>query len=275
MHVPRINEAENFVPCRIKLCFDDQDASIGTAFHYRHKGKQYLVTNWHNVTGRKPISHEALSPTTLLLPNVVKIGLPMRSSDDGQKVALGWSDHAVRLYEDADNLKAKWFEHPVHMDKVDVVVLEVSGVENTALRFVNEVCDKDQSPRLRAGMDVFTLGYPRGITGGGRFPIWKRGSIATEPDVDIDGLPLLYIDSATREGMSGAPVFASEGGAWWPEGKSSEKDMILGLGRRFLGIYSGRVGDDSFLAQLGKVWKEKAIIEIIEGGRLGISAFKL
>lgn len=275
MHIPRINEAENFVPCRITLCFDDTDASIGTAFHYQHKGKQYLVTNWHNVTGRKPVSHEALSPAKLILPNVIKLGLPMRASDDGHKVALGWKDHPIRLYDDADNLKAKWFEHPVHGDKVDVVVLEVSGVENTALRFVNDVCDKEKPPRLRAGMDVFTLGYPRGFTGGGRFPIWKRGSIATEPDVDIDGLPLLYIDSATREGMSGSPVFASEAGAWWPEGKSAQVDMVLGLGRRFLGVYSGRVGDDSFLAQLGKVWKEKAIIETIEGARPGTSSFLL
>jgi hypothetical protein len=72
---------------------------------------------------------------------------------------------------------------------------------------------------LTPGMDVFVLGYPRGISGGGRFPLWKRGSIASEPDVNIDNLPMMYIDTATREGMSRAPVYAQEVGFWAPGGK--------------------------------------------------------
>ena len=55
---------------------------------------------------------------------------------------------------------------------------------------------------------MFVLGYPKGISGGRGFPIWKRASIATEPDIQHDGLPKLLVDTATREGMSGAPVVA-------------------------------------------------------------------
>ena len=57
---------------------------------------------------------------------------------------------------------------------------------------------------LRVSADVFVLGYPRGISGGRGFPI----SIATEPKIDLDGVPKLLIDTATREGMSGGPVIA-------------------------------------------------------------------
>lgn len=163
----------------------------------------------------------------------------------------------------------------MHGPNVDVVVFEMSGVETTALRFANKVCDPENVPRLRTGMDVFVLGYPRGLTGGGKFPIWKRGSIASEPDIDVDNLPLMYVDTATREGMSGAPVFASESGTWWPEGKKAPNDMVFGLGRRFLGVYSGRIGEDAFLAQLAMVWKERAIIEIIDGQKAGVSSFTL
>ncbi len=128
---------------------------------------------------------------------------------------------------------------------------------------------------LTPGMDVFVLGYPRGISGGGRFPLWKRGSIASEPDVNIDDLPKMYIDTATREGMSGAPVYAQEVGVWAPEGKKLPDGAMFGRGHRFIGIYSGRVGDDPFLAQLGIVWKEEAIQEIIAGARSGTSSFHL
>lgn len=274
MQPRRVNEQENFVPLKITTMFNDQEVAIGTAFHYLHKEKQYLVSNWHNATGREPKSNKPKSPT-LALPNRFKLSLPQRFKDDGNVVQLGWGDHPLELYEDADHLKPKWLEHPVHGQKVDLIVLEVGGVEKTALQFANKVCDAKNVPRLRTGMDVFILGYPRGLTGGGKFPIWKRGSIATEPDIDVDDLPLMYVDTATREGMSGAPVFASENGTWWPEGKTGANDMVFGLGRRFLGVYSGRIGDDTFLAQLAMVWKERAIIEIIEGQKTGVSSFSL
>jgi hypothetical protein len=88
-------------------------------------------------------------------------------------------------------------------------------------------------------------------------------------------LPKLYIDSATREGMSGAPVYAQESGFWLPKGKTLPEDGCFGKGYCFLGIYSGRVGEDSFLAQLGVVWKEEAILDIIRAKQIGVSSFEL
>jgi hypothetical protein len=103
------------------------------------------------------------------------------------------------------------------------------------------------------------------MSGGGQLPIWKRATIATEPDFDLDGLPKFYIDTATREGMSGSPVYAQEVGYWLPEGESDQSKATLGKGRRFLGVYSGRLGaDDEFKAQRGIVWKESALISLIE-----------
>jgi len=57
------------------------------------------------------------------------------------------------------------------------------------------------------GMDAFILGFPKGIAHQQLLPIWKRGSIATEPEIPReDDLPVFLVDTATREGMSGAPV---------------------------------------------------------------------
>ena len=65
------------------------------------------------------------------------------------------------------------------------------------------------------GSEVFVLGFPRGLRTQSNFPIWKRGTIATEPAIPRDdGAPLILIDAATRKGMSGSPVcvFRLEGG---------------------------------------------------------------
>jgi hypothetical protein len=136
--------------------------------------------------------------------------------------------------------QAVWYEHPIHQRKVDVVAIPIDQssdlsegnsnwhgreypitayVENEQageleISQVPAVCPANhaslglQNIRLETGLDVFVLGFPRGMSGGAEFPIWKRGSIASEPNFDIDNLPKILIDTATREGMSGAPVYA-------------------------------------------------------------------
>lgn len=187
-----------------------------------------------------------------------------------------WIPKVLRLYDDDSNQSPIWFEHPTHGSAVDAVAIPIEDLEQTAAVAANAESLELSRLKLSPGMDAFVLGYPRGISGGGRFPIWKRGSIASEPDVDIDGLPKFFIDTATREGMSGSPVYAQESGLWAPEGGKLPGDGVFGKGERFVGVYSGRIlADDPFLAQLGLVWKEQAIIEIIEGRKIGASSFGL
>lgn len=40
----------------------------------------------------------------------------------------------------------------------------------------------------------------------GVFPVWKRGSIASEPLFNINLGPAILVDAVTRRGMSGSPV---------------------------------------------------------------------
>ena len=100
--------------------------------------------------------------------------------------------------------------------------------------------------------------YPRGLDGGNELAIWKRASIASEPKHDIDGLPKLLIDTATRQGMSGSPVIVRRRGMTVPRGvqrvpgKLTGQELI-GESDTFLGVYSGRIGDDPMGVQLGIV----------------------
>ena len=78
-------------------------------------------------------------------------------------------------------------------------------------------------------------------------PIWTSGFIASEPEINYEGKPVFLIDSRTREGNSGSPVFIMN-------------EHNNNFEYKFLGIYSGRISKES---DIGKVWKKQAIIELL------------
>jgi len=43
------------------------------------------------------------------------------------------------------------------------------------------------SPARRCRNGLFCSGYPKGMVGAGPIPIWKRGSVASEPDYNWRG----------------------------------------------------------------------------------------
>ncbi|WP_234701800.1 serine protease [Synechococcus elongatus] len=258
------------------MCFKNEEIACGTAFFYLHEDKSYLVTNWHNVTGREPSTLKCKS-NQAALPNHLFIKIPSSTHDSSGLKFIEWTTYVIPLYEDeGDSPKQPvWYEHPRYRYQVDLVAIpiNINGVKGSEIKHANDPNFKLDNIRLCPGLDVFVLGFPRGLSGGANFPVWKRGSIASEPDFDIDGLPKLFIDTAMREGMSGAPVYARQVGYWLPEGATNQDEAMIGEGRKFLGIYSGRVGDDSFKAQLGIVWKPSAIEETIKAAMAGNSSF--
>jgi hypothetical protein len=274
VRISRITHHLTYVPIHITVRFNEAEIGIGTAFFYTAGNKDYLITNWHNVSGRRPWDKKPNSESGAIPDNlVVRIPYDVRLQDG--VIARRWLPKVLKLYADDEHYKPIWWEHPNHRFTIDAVAIEWAELATTKAVPANAESLALEKLSLTAGMDVFVLGYPRGITGGGRFPLWKRGSIASEPDVNIDNLPKVYIDTATREGMSGAPVYAQEAGFWAPEGKKFPDEGVFGKGHRFIGIYSGRVGNDPFLAQLGIVWKEEAIQEIITAAHPGTSSFQL
>ena len=104
----------------------------------------------------------------------------------------------------------------------------------------------------------------------GAIPIYKRGSIASEPLLDYDGRPRVLIDCRTYSGMSGSPVVVSHSGIWMPEGEITG-DSVIGTVESLLGIYSGRLGVRAWLetegvSEIGVVWKLRTIDEVVDQG---------
>jgi hypothetical protein len=173
----------------------------------------------------------------------------------------------LQLYLDDECTRPGWFIHPIHSYDVDVVTLPIMRKDEVPPQIdlwpINKYEFGVNIPP-QAGDDIFILGYPYNITGGGELPIWKRGSIATEPFVNLDGLPKMLVDTASRSGMSGSPAIMSRTG-FIQNGDTINLNSFFGTVRRFVGVYSGRItGDDNRDAQLGVVWKEHVIREILE-----------
>lgn len=238
----------------IELMFNDVNLACGTAFYYRYEGKSYLVSNWHNFSGRDPKTKKPISKSG---------GLPNRFRLYSHHPENCASVDVVE-YELLKDGGATWFEHPDLGCNVDVGVLPISELPKEVfdmLSAVDEVGPNSDSP-LEVGESVFVLGFPFGITAGNYLPIWKAATIASEPEVNYNQLPLMLIDTATRPGMSGSPViqYIRRPISLIDNGK------LYRFRASFVGVYSGRlVGSDSLDAQLGLVWKAKCINDIIVG----------
>jgi hypothetical protein len=237
-------------PLFIKMRFATTELAAGTAFFYRLHGELYLISNWHNFSGRNPETQEPLSdhgglPNNILcyaclnLPHIKRAWLELPLESDGKPV---------------------WFQHPTQGGKVDIGVLPVVLPSNFRAVILNEFSSTPMT--LRVSHDVFVLGYPLGLMAEHGLPVWKRASVATEPGTSS---PSFFIDTASRSGMSGSPVLFRYRGFYKHDTASSavsEEDWF-GEGDMFIGVYSGRLGASSVEAQLGVVWKAHLIDEVI------------
>jgi len=117
----------------------------------------------------------------------------------------------------------------------------------------------------RVATEVFMLGYPKGLTSQGIIPVWKRGSIASEPLFAIlDGAPAFFVDALTRDGMSGAPVLSFSGEITDASGIAIPDDHNEKSSPWLLGVYAGREGvtEDELKMTLGRAWKKQMLDNI-------------
>ncbi|WAC64017.1 hypothetical protein OVA13_04340 [Pseudoxanthomonas sp. SL93] len=252
---------------QIQLYFEGKHVSSATAFLYRHGGKRFLITNWHNFSGKNAETGECISETAAI-PDEFRI---VFRTDNTFSNLRGI---AFDLYKDADRTQPEWYEHPIHGSKVDVVAVPFedaiadAAVEAPAINDDAELRDLD----LRASDDAFVIGFPFVDAGRHVFPVWKRATIASEPAVDVNSLPLTYIDTATRPGFSGAPVLMRRIGVHFAYPPKLTGTEVIGEVRSLAGVYSGRTGDLRDIGgQIGMMWKKTAIDQIIEAEKFGNS----
>jgi hypothetical protein len=262
--------------------FTESGVSIekATGFFYKEQnGAIWLITNWHVVTNRIPL--QPRHSKTGAIPYILKIKLHQHRDDGGFTLSDKWL-FSFQI-NDAEGNDPKWFEHPSLRYRFDVVAFpfsrQIQPLDKSHFFVLSEhpTFREDFYPEVM--MDAFVIGYPWAIDGGdGVLPIFKRGSVASEPSIDQGGLPRFLIDCRTAPGLSGAPVIASYSGLWSPP--HLQGGGMIGTVQNFVGCYSGRLetrgetqSDD--VSELGIVWKREGIDAMISGGVLGTTLTEL
>lgn len=243
----------------IRLSLLSGGTKIGTAtgFIAMIGNKAFLVSNWHVLSGRNAHTGQPMNQRHAV-PDTVRFSLHVRQPF-GRVI-----DCEIQVQD--HNGSPKWIMHANGQD-VDVAALELPCLPECTSTYSLPLNGQAEDMRIQVSQDVFILGYPNGISHNDLFPVWKRASIATEPELDVGGGPFFLVDTATRPGMSGSPVIARSFGSYI---SVSGDTGIGGVFTRFIGVYSGRLGaasqDD---AQLGVVWKAHVVDEILKGGKQG------
>lgn len=250
----------SFTSYYVEIFFDDIILSRASCFFTKRGEKRYLVSNWHVVSGKDADTLECLDKMAAV-PNKLHVYLPEGTNEDG--IIFDDSFIELDLY-DADGQKV-WYEMKKNGQMIDIAVIPF---HNKTEKFILDIEDAEEpfneSIPLTIAEEIYIIGFPfRRI--GGSLPIWKKASVASEPSVDLNGMPCYYADTATRSGMSGSPVVIYRKRPF-VEAESMDGRFSQYI-TKFVGVYSGRIGantDGKNDAQLGRVWKAKMIDEIIE-----------
>ena len=235
----------------IRMYFGQTPLASGTCFFVMTPDGPVLVTNRHNFTGRDNVTGKNLHKAG---------GIP-----DHAVVTMHRPDEVHYHIDlvDHDNPEApSWVEHPTLGAEADIVALPVKemtniiGEDNSVS--LESVSSQGNWHRWDVGSELQVIGYPFGQIGG-PFPIWSKGFMASEPDVDVAGLPIFLIDCRSRPGQSGSPVWARfrRGDIVTHKGQDYQAKEASSY---FLGVYSGRLRNDS---DLGLVWKRSCIEELV------------
>ena len=207
--------------------FNDTSLGWGTGFIWKNAEQHYLVTNWHVLSMRDFFTGANLRKDAGR-PNLLRTLFNIRPGSLDQET---W-DIEIRDNNDTP----LWLVHPTK--RVDIAVLPIPlrpEAMTIALYPLNVLANTPL--RIEIGMEVFILGYPFKIELPA-FPVWKRGSIASEPQLVGLLTDYILVDTASRPGMSGAPVIRQ---SWTNQMVTPGVLALVDTPfNKFIGVYSGR-----------------------------------
>jgi hypothetical protein len=210
----------------------------GTGFIIKPKSQSYLVTNWHVVTNKNPQTKTWIDTLSKVSPNIVKIFYNDKK--------LGQITPKEELLLDSKD-RRYYFEFPLGTEMVDVIALPLKDTIGNIQIFPVDYKTTTDWIRLSPTQTVFVVGFPFGASHNG-FPIWKSGFISSEPQIDIDNRPIIYVDLEGIPGMSGSPVYYISKSVTSNTGKvfTSNSESTY-----FLGVLAGRFGE----LKISWLWK--------------------
>lgn len=239
----------------------DNQIATATGFLYKRNGLAYLITNWHVVNERdfweKKEKRSERHPTHVLFT-------PSFSTSD-TRVVKDTRAIKLALYDDFGN--PQWLVHPKWKNDIDIVAIPIPPTMNFGenkyedLLAINELYSTVQLD-LSVTDELFVIGYPYGLGSDqkGTLPIWKKSTVASEPEMPYlrNGQPTFLIDGITNPSMSGSPVIRHLKGT-----VNTNNGILLGASGIILaGVYSGRISSQIEGLQKCKLDFSKIIEEL-------------
>lgn len=232
--------------------------SHGSGAFWRHSGQIYLLTARHVLSGRSPFDGSLLSEQGYIPDNIIVY--------PSIEVAPGrWGRTEVRI---SIAESGGWLEDPQFATlKTDIAAIPLGKNFEQRIQCLNDHAELFEDVYCEVGMDCTVVGYPTPLFGGLMTPIWRRGAIASEPLLPVDGKPMFLLDAATSPGFSGSPVFRRHYGPLpikQPDGSVNvQLDRVLTTS--FVGIYAGRLAHPHVGGEVPFVFYANRISHIFSG----------
>lgn len=255
----------------IELLFEDKFIAHGTGFIWNHKEKQYLITSWHNLTGQNPFTGKHLSPGGKVPDSLRAFPATISTNNAPDNQTLRREAIKLTLYETFH--KPQWTQHQYFNDlRIDIAALELSTNEKKLIAINDYGYEKIFT---NVGSDLFIVGYPFSEFDEFKLPIWKKGSLASEPFAIWNRKPAFLIDAASRRGMSGSPIIRRVFG---PASVWINRELTTNLDAactsEFIGIYSGHLHTNHADVTIGIGWYANLIDELLSAPHDGSRLFQ-
>lgn len=204
----------------VRIVTGEDEDGIGTGFFFRYgsPGEQKVLTL---VT-----SHHVVAEAS-------RCRFQMHETVPGGGARL--SSFWVNLTVDSRS----WIRHPTEdLCVIPIDPASLRGVHDEApfLRCLEErhLPTEENFKRLFSLEDVTIVGYPFGVWDSlNNLPILRRGTTATDPEIDYEGQPHGLVDIAAFPGCSGAPVMILNDGFWSDsegiQGGNGGRLILLGI----------------------------------------------
>jgi hypothetical protein len=254
------------------LANDGSDTVLFTATGFFWLGERpYLITNWHVISGRNPFTGEILSEQGFIPSRFRFYGLELELSNGivqivRRRYQMSGDENVAALLStppQVNGVPVDIWAFPLQngmVIKKDASRVGFVGAD-IASGFINE--QSTSQIETAAGDDCYILGYPLQNSVGGRFPIWKRGSIASETPIGVDNKPMFLVDAAVTRSMSGSPVVRKVTTLVATVRQTGHIREMQAF--EFIGIYAGRLESKSLMAtNIGYAWFQTLIPRVIE-----------
>jgi hypothetical protein len=237
----------SYTSLQLKILRNDAEIGTATGFVVAKNNKPYLLTNRHVVLACA-LDKDPSDVGGWICANKLKI-LHNKHGHLGE-----WFWVVEDLFDAQGN--KRWFEHPVLGGGADLVALPLEHVENVDF-YTFDMALATADIAVSPGDSVSIVGFPLGLAQEAGLPIWKTGTVASDFNTNFGGKPMFLVDTTSRPGMSGSPVYAVRTGAF-RNASGQLATAISGRATKFLGVYS----EQNQAAEIGGVWKAEIVIAL-------------